>query len=359
MESSGKDNQGEEKPRPDETLQRLSLFLYSMQTYEHISNQLPVSEGLRQFDGRSSTSNTALASIESDCVAIDVRLMLQRKYFSNKEKVQLKKLIRVARNVKSVGGEQIEVIVDRLKAVNSKPIELALADGTIISEQYANAEDATYGVLLHADMERSLRLQSYPEEMRLLSLSPYVLSREEVLFDFRDLLEKSGIESLQAGRRTKAPVLRWRETSRDERGIVQSPYWSNFAGRDLDDSELYDVAKANTLDDNLIVMTVFTFINLLRAKSLDVPTLRKLVWRDFWNDWGDFEQAAQAVRAIPEPGFSSRIKHEGGHEYAQVTILPEVIKPWVTNVPQLFVSNGCTVCLIKRGGIWKVNGIAI
>ena len=73
--------------------QLLPLFLYTMRDYERITAYVAVSEGLRLFDFTSATTAGALASYESDSVAIDARLMLQRKYFQHDEGLHWKKLL--------------------------------------------------------------------------------------------------------------------------------------------------------------------------------------------------------------------------------------------------------------------------
>lgn len=343
----------------EEANQLLSLFLYSMQYYDRTIKQLPVSEGLQAFDGSSSTAESVLASFESDCVAIDVRLMLQRKYFTYSDSVHLKKLFHAAQSTGLFDQARIDDFANRAILLNSKPVELSLSDGNITSGQYANAEDATYGSLLHADLNRSLRLIRFPQEMRLLSLAPYILTREELLLAFRDLCLDVGLISLKETHIEKEAILRWCESSETERNIKRSPYWSNIVGRDFDEAELEGIADDNPLDDNIAILVATFFFNQLQKHPLDVQLLRELVWQDYWEDWGDFEQAANIVRTIENPGGSTRVMHEGGANYAQVKILPHVLDPWITETPQLFRSSGCLVCLTKRKGIWKVNGIAL
>lgn len=341
----------------EEAQQLLALFLYSMQYYNRAVKQLVISEGLRRFDGSSSTAKFALTSFDSDCVAIDVRLMLQRKYFSNSDKVQFKKLLKAAQAAGIVDETDANVFRTRLIALNSKSVELSLSDGTTISGQYTNAEDATYGSLLHADLVRSLRLIRFPQEMRLLSLAPYILAREDLLFAFCDLCLGANIEPLKDDSVNKESVLRWCESSETERGIKHSPYWSNIVGRDLDGGEIERIANGNTLDDNIAILIATSFFHLLLKHSLDIPALRELVWEEFWEDWGDFEEAASFVCSIKNPGVSTHVMHEGGENYAQVKVLPHILDPWVTETPQLFRNTGCLICLTKHKSIWKVNGI--
>lgn len=346
-------NNGIEEPN-----RLLSLFLYSMQYYDRTTKQLPVSEGLREFDGSSSTASSALASFESDCAAIDVRLMLQRKYYSNSDSVQLKKLLDAVRNTDLVDELRIDDLRNRLISLNSKPVELSLSDGTIASGQYANAEDATYGSLLHADLSRSLRLIQFPQEMRLLSLAPYILAREQLLFAFRDLCLDAGFTALEERRTRKESILRWSESSNAERSIKKSPYWSNIVGRDLDEEGLEEIISGNDPDENTAIVIATAFFQLLLEHPLDVPALRNLTCKKLWKNRSSFEQLANIACAIENPGVSSHVMHKGGKNRAQVKILPHVLDPWTTETPQLFRNNGCLIYLIKRKGVWKVSGIS-
>lgn len=341
----------------EEARQILSLFLYSINHYDRTINQLSVSEGLRRFDGSSSTVEFALASFDSDCVAIDVRLMLQRKYFSRSDKVRLKKLIEAAQIASIVDEADANKLCSQLISLNSRPIEISLSGGTTISGQYANVEDATYGSLLHADLDRSLRLVRFPQEMRLLSLAPYILAREDLLHDFRDLCLGVELEPLNENLTENEPILRWCETSKSERAIKKSPYWSNVAGRDLDEGEFEIITSNNTLDDNTAIAIASLFFELLLDHSLNISKLQKMVREESLGDWGDFEQAAGIARAIESPGVSTHVMHMGGEDSVQVKFLPHVNSAWITETPQLLRNTGCLICLTKQKGVWKVNRI--
>ena len=58
-----------------------SALLSTIDAYKKIADSLPISEELRAFRGDIREATAALDSIEEDSTAIDVRLMLQRKYF--------------------------------------------------------------------------------------------------------------------------------------------------------------------------------------------------------------------------------------------------------------------------------------
>ena len=335
----------------------IPLFLYTMQDYERITTHISVSEGLRRFNFTSAATADALVSHESDSVAIDVRLMLQRKYFQRDEGLHWRKLLKAARSNKFISECALDDISQRMQGVHEQPIELALSDGSTISEQYKNAEDVTYGSLLHGQVDRVMRSLKYPTDMRLLSLAPYVLAREELLLELRDLCIEAGVKPLGYNVDERAAVLRRERSSDSGPRIKKSPFWSNVIGRDADEKDLEIIAKSNSLDDNIAFLVASEFFILLRDNPLNRQSLRKLIWKRNWLAWGNFETAARIVRAIEKPGASTRVMHEGGDRFAQVKILPNIIEPWMTDVPQLLSNTGCVICLTKRGSAWKVNGM--
>lgn len=140
----------------------------------------------------------ALNNFEQDSVAIDVHLMLQRKYFSYNDAVQIRKLAQYLKRTNLVDKEATHQFDKKLDELKNSEVELSLQDGTIVSGQVSNIEDATYSTLLHADRDRAERLVNTPGNMRLLALSPFVIKREDILFHFRDLCLGANIESLRS-----------------------------------------------------------------------------------------------------------------------------------------------------------------
>lgn len=337
----------------------LSLFLKTVDDYTRIAAQLPVSDGLKAFDFDSSHVMSALANFDRDRVAIEVRIMLQRKYFQNGEQLQLKKLVRVAEEENVLTADEAESFLDEVRSIHEVPIELVLSDGRTISTQFLNIEDIAYGTLLHGDIERVRRSLAYPTDMRLLSMADCVLKREEQLVALRDSCLSAGISPLGTTVTEKAPVLRQRVGDASNMRILSSPYWSNLIGNDANESDLRAIVERSGIEDNLAVLTAMVFFSLLLVDPLDASTLRQYTTRMSWLRFGDFRKAADVVKGIDHPGVSSRVLHEGGTNYAQVRVLPQVISPWITDTPQLIQAIGCIIEMKKSKGVWKVNGIAL
>lgn len=343
----------------DESIKLLSLFLLSMQDYERITKALRVSEGLLRFDNTTESLSDALAALESDSAAIDVRLMLQRKYFQDSEHLQLKKLIKLASRNGVINECDAERFSNSMRSIHDKPIEISLFDGTLVTTQFKNAEDAAYGTLLHCQLDKAQRLLGRPPEMTLLSLAPYIIEREQLLYEFRDVLVDAGVEVLRAKSKQRAAVLRQSNSTQSDLGITGSPFWSNVIGRDADVTDMIKIIESNSLDDNNVLRIASRFLELLRSDPLDTKSLRKLVWKRNWLAWGDFSNASNFIRGLPNFGINSHVSHEGGDNYAQVRLLPNVVEPWLTETPQLLSDGGCLICFTKRRNTWKVNGLVV
>lgn len=343
----------------DNAHELLSLFLYTMQSYERITSYLPISEGLRSFNGTNATLESALAHFESDCAAIDVRLMLQRKYFSDAEPIQLRKLRQALESIGILETHEPDHFDNQLDELRESTVELGLSNGITISGQFKNLLDATYGTLLHADIDRAMRLVSTPENMRLIAISPFVIKREKLLLSFKDLCEKSGITALYCTEAQSAPVLRWTEASKDECSIMRSPFWANMIGHDADYEDLNEIADNNSIDDNFVILLAWHFFELLKTEPLDIERLEELVWEEFWEEWSNFEQAAEIFNSLESPGVSTTVGHAGGDNYAQIKILTHVNEPFVVTKPQLIPCPHILICLTKRANIWKINGMGV
>lgn len=281
--------------------------------------------------------------------------MLQRKYFQDGEALQFKHLLAIAISIAAINPSAKMHFESRLDYLRNWPIELALSDGTLVNDQIKNVEDVTYGTLLHGDLERTLRNLKFPPEMRLLSLAPYILTREELLFELRDVLIAAGVVPLRFSLGERAVILREIKAAEQEMAITSSPYWANIIGRDASIDDLNAIVRNNTFEDNCIILHACQFIDLLREESLNKKKLRVLVWRRNWLAPNCFEQAAKIARGVDNLGFSTHVRHAGGPQYSQVLFLPNVIGPWITETPQLLPRETITVCLTKRRNIWRIE----
>ena len=249
----------EEYENISEIKQLISAFISSLDAYQVIADGLPISNGLKNFRGNNSEMEAAVALMENDLTVVDVRLMLQRKYFSYNEKVNVKKLLKKVIETHPEKSNEIEAMLHRLEEINTSAIMLALPDGTFFSNKYEIAEKIIYGFYLHADVDKIQPLMNLSPQMKLIAIAPYVIEREKLLFDIRSLFISLGYCSFLPKHADKAGMLSFDSQLSEEKNVVSSPFWSNFLGHDASDEELSTIVSENTLDDNIALLVGGTF----------------------------------------------------------------------------------------------------
>lgn len=338
------------------TEELLGLFIFSMEPYHRAADVLPFSEGLLAFDGTSRTLDDALVSVESDTVALESRLMLQRKYFQNRETVHFRNVMEVLEFSGKVDAADIAALKDAIAELREIELELGTGNGELRRGAHQNIEDATYGFLLHGDMSRARRVASTSNADWVLALSNIVVKREKLLFLLERVIRNAGFLPLsETVEDERSAVVRFSKTMDGDLGIRKSPRWSNLAGKDLSDAEIDSFAAENNADDNTAILMAAQFLNALAAVPLNVKELRKRTVPRTWLQWGDYSEAAAKYAAFRSPGFSSRVLHNGGPKFAQVKIFEGVEAPFSTNTPQL-IEGVSFVTLEKLRGEWKVLG---
>ena len=102
----------------------LSLFLYTMQEYDGIVSSVP----LRTRDDLCSdvvhctSRDYGFEHEEVSWAAVSIRMMLQRKYYSNGESVQLKRLLAIAERDQRFDGAKVAEIRRRLKSLKHREV---------------------------------------------------------------------------------------------------------------------------------------------------------------------------------------------------------------------------------------------
>ena len=331
-------------------------FIQTMNAYKFIVQELPLSEELKLFaEGQFKTLDLSRLA-KSDPAFVDIRLMLQRKYFSRGGNVYLPNLLKEGTSVSDLNHEAIKSIDENLESLNNRPIELVSPNGSVIKSNYKIAEAIIYGHYLHADTEKLESLLHLPLRTVTLLIAPFVIGRENILLRATDLFSNYCPKVVMM-KDEASGFLRLDPESTEKREVNASPFWRNAYGHDAAYEEICSIAQANTLDDNMVIMLAATFFKELARPDFDKDALREFVWKDYWKDWGDFSEANRIASTFEHPGFSSEVLHNGGENHAQVKILPHVIEPWITNTAQYPLSETCSVLLTKRNGEWKINGL--
>ena len=139
------------KRAADEKGQLLELFLFSMESYRRAMKALPLSNGFLAFEGTSSTINRTLDQIGTDEVALEVKTMLQRKYFQRGETLHVARIIEALNSASQKVSDDITVIGKTIDKIKDYKLESCSTNGEIRSGGHQNVDDLIYGVLLHAD----------------------------------------------------------------------------------------------------------------------------------------------------------------------------------------------------------------
>lgn len=331
-------------------------FGRTMDAYDYIVQELPLCNELWELSKGNMNSIDPSEVTKTDSAYIDIRLMLQRKYFSHGGNVYLPDLLRVSRKNQEFDAKEIDDLLEEIDALNNRPLELVSPNGYVIQSNYKIAETIIYGHYLHADTDKLNALLHLPARTTTMLIAPYVLRRESILRRARDLFSTRSFETaITNGEASGFVCLDDRKT--EERKILASPFWKNAYGHDASYDEVCSSAESNPLDDNIAVLLAAVFFKELSKHDYDVDILRELVWDDYWEDWGDFSEGHQFASSFEQPGFSSSVLHEGGENYAQVKFFPHVDNPWITRTKQYPLCETCLVLLTKRNNEWKINGL--
>lgn len=104
----------------------LSLFMFTVQEYDAITACVPLPAKIEcsSISDPLGLRCSKIEEIEKAWTAICVRMMLQRKYFSNGERVQLKKLFDIAETDSRFNTKTVGDLRKRLKQPLGRDIEL-------------------------------------------------------------------------------------------------------------------------------------------------------------------------------------------------------------------------------------------
>ncbi|WP_165062057.1 hypothetical protein [Adlercreutzia sp. ZJ154] len=331
-------------------------FVRTMDAYDYIVKELPLCEELWDYSKGNINSLNLSEVTKADSAYIDIRLMLQRKYFSHGGNVYLPDLLRVSRENQGFDTKEIDDLLDELDTLNNRPMELVSPNGCVIESNYKIAETMIYGHCLHADADKLNALLHLPAQTLTMLIAPFVLGRENILRRARNLFSTHSFETAITNGEASGFICLDNDKN-EERDILTSPFWKNAYGHDASYDEICSSAESNSLDDNIAVLLAAVFFEELSKPDYDIGVLRELVWDDYWEDWGDFSEDHQFASSFEHPSFSSSVLHEGGENYAQVKFLPHVDNPWITKTQQYPLCETCLVLLSKRKNEWKINGL--
>lgn len=304
----------------------LELFLTTVIEYKRFSNQLP----LKNDEDLIETHD------EKDYVAIHTRLILLRKYASvgKNNNVYLGNLIDHAMQKFPQNTDFLIGLKNKLIQINEQSLEQLLFDGTKLN-LYQTIEDVMYGLHLHADEARITRLCLSNELLRTFCTKNFVLIVESIVFELYDFLIKNNISDLSSMKPERASVIHLETDKTVSQDIKNSPFWQNLRGHDATGEELQELIKEYTLEENLLVFLSILFLDELKKENPSLELLRSMVYISTLKDWGDFSQATNFYRGIPNPGLSSRVRYNEKKDVAYIRILPNTEDIFIIETPQI------------------------
>jgi hypothetical protein len=322
----------------------LELFLTTAKEYKRFTEQLPLKKG----------GHLGEQSDEATYVAIQIRLMLLRKYINKKDSVYLENIIDEAKDKFSQKIYYLDAIKKQFIQINELPFEHVLSDGTKL-DLYQSIEDAIYGLYLHADQDRILRISHTKESLRLFYTKMYVEKVEAVVFKLYYFLEKNNISDIIKIKHFKAPIIHLENPGTLVQGIKSSPYWSNMYGRDATDEDVESCHNHCTEEELEILLQAHRFLSELKKENFSLNTLKNIVFESTLKEWGNFSEAISLFENFPSPGVSQTVRFNEEKNVAYVKVFSHTDNAFIVSTPHII--PGCYyVTLIKDKMVnkWKV-----
>lgn len=276
---------------------------------------------------------------------VNIKLMLLRKYGNNRENVFIENVIKSSLEVFTEHETELNDILNRYKEISNLRMEQILPDGTKLS-LYETIEDVMYGLYLHADKYRIQRLRKTDEKLRFVCVRKYVEDLETVVLMLYEHLFESGI-GMEEVTKEHAATIYLGGDDRDEQKIVNSPYWSNFYGHDVDDEELTKIMSELQLEEIEIQFRGRLFLSELKKERISNEVMEKLIFPGTKKDWGNYSEARKFYLTIPDPGISTKVRFNDEHTMAYIRIHPNVTGAFVIQTPHI-LTDIYEIAFVKR-----------
>ena len=319
----------------------LQIFVHTMDEYKRLMKYLPVNNRDLLEDSYN----------EADYVGIQTRLMLLRKYYNNRGNVGFKGLIAMAEQEYPDRQKDWQKLSDEFDEITTQQLQHILSDGTK-QTLYDTIEDTVYGLYLHADENKIIRLMNTHEAIRFACIRKYVLAVEKLLLRLSEILLECGVSGISKIEVSKAPAIYMGDPKTNTQGIHTSPYWGNVYGHDTADSEIKELIDEAPLEDKMILLHCLKFMTELGGDSSH-SVLKKYIHPLMRWNWGDFSIAKKYFSQIPNPGWSTKVRYNEQKTRAYVRIYPKVEGAFMLSTPHLLAEVSQFV-LTKWFGKWYI-----
>ena len=229
-----------------------------------------------------------------------------------------------------------------------------MSDGTKLN-LYESIEDVMYGLYLHADQNRILRMSHTKELLRFFCTKKYVEEIEIIVLELYDFLTKNNISCITETEHARAPVIHLGLPGASAQNIKLSPYWGNMYGSDATDEDVKSLFKNNTEEECVILLQVRFFLEELAKENVSISTLKNMVFESTLEQWGDFSETISLLKKIQKPGISNRVRFNNEKDVAYVRVLPNVEEIFIIFSPHV-ITDVYDVTLIKdkNANEWKI-----
>lgn len=328
---------------------KLELFQTTVREYKRFIKELPLDYPKATTGDFSDTTY----------VAANTRLMLLRKYTRNgRGSLHLTDVVNEAICHFPTHLEYLSEFQKRFQLSCEQSLNHRLADGTerTLDE---SIDDTMYGLHLHADEERVLRIAQDNELLRQYCVVTFVKEIEALVMELSDFLEVNSVPCIEKSLHERAPVIHLDSNESASQKVTGAPYWGNLIGSDMTEenavSVITNMIEHYTYEECQLWVTAGAFTNALSREILSYDELKRLVYEPNISDWGDFSEAAANYKTIPAPGMSTVIRYNDKRDVAYIHVYPRVEAGFIVNTPQL-ISDVYVMTLVKDEYLceWRV-----
>ena len=258
----------------------------------------------------------------SPYIASHTKIMLLRKYFSNKEPLYLERVLISAIALYPQNKSRFNAILTEFHKIQDDKREIILSDGTV-QDLITTILDITYGLDLHSDETRIKRLLTTDQDFFTAIALEYADKFEKIVITLHDELSRYSNAEFQLHNPQKAAVIFSGTDKAEGQNIASAPYWSNIRGRDANQSDLEDMMSNLAPTDLHILKLGIQFIDELQKENYSVKTLQQYIFPPTKDDWGNFCHVHELVKGV-SIGYSTTIRYNSDKSMAYLSLFKNV-----------------------------------
>ncbi|EOM20087.1 hypothetical protein SSM_02652 [Enterococcus faecium EnGen0192] len=295
---------------------------------------------------------------ENRVTKLKIKMMLLRKYISDRENVQIKSIVPKLKNL--IPG-QATIIAQYYTDFTNETSKKMIHVNALGEEQDVRAvfNDITYGYYLHADFDKVERLRNTNQTFLWVMVDGFIESIEEIIFKLDNLiLDQELTSEMSEPVLPCEPVIRYKEVPENKKN-KQSGVWANLIADEITDDALKDIVASMSEDDFKCMLKAQEFMDALGKETVPtVETMRSIVLEERIQDWEDFTRIHEIIAGLKDCGLSTRVEYGENGQEASIKLFREVGEGFIISDPQLVHVPTIELCL-NSSGEWRVFGFAI